>query len=109
MTDIEYYQSYIGPPIRFAYLQSKNSQKEDIKDIANKLYGEKKNWNGKLYSASSLKIPNIDEKIFYIEFDNYNPNFPNHVDFTQVVIKNKDTFINPPMFMPFSKSHINLN
>lgn len=89
--------------IHFAYIQSNNNQKEDITDIVNKLYGEKKNWNGKLYTVGSLQIPNVNGKTFYIEFNNDNPHFPNHVDFTQVVMKDEDTFINSPMFMPCNK------
>ena len=102
MTEHEYYKlEYTGPPIKFALLDT-----EDITDIINKIYGENYNWNGKLYTASVLSesiIQNIFGKSLYIEFDDYNPNFPNSKTFIKILLEKENTIINPPMHIPFSR------
>ena len=95
-------KQYIGPPIKLAYIQF-NEQKEDITDIIQKLYSENFNWNGELYTAKSLQIPNIIGKDLYIEFDNPNTFFPNNIDYMKCTINSEELVINQPLFMPLYK------
>ena len=97
-------EEYEGPPIKLAYIEL-NNQKEDSTNIIQNLYGENFNWNNKLYEAKSLQIPNIIGKYLYIEFDNPNPNFPNHIDHMKCKIDSEQMIINRPLFMPFNKLH----
>ena len=98
-----YYTQYIGPPIKLSYIEF-NNQKEDITSIIQTLYGENLNWNKKFYKAESLQIPNIIGKTLYIEFDNPNPHFPNHIDYMKCKIDSDEMIINRPLFLPCSKN-----
>lgn len=102
-SQIDYYKSYMGPPIKFAYIQSMDDHKEDVTEIIQKLYGENLDWNGNLYTVAAINIPNSIGNKLYIEFDDYNPNFPNSITFSSLEIKKETDPMNPPLYMPMSK------
>ena len=100
----EYYENYIGPPIKLSYIEI-NGEKQDITDVMQKIYGENFNWNGRVCRAKTLEIPNVIGSTLYIEFDNPNPNFPNRKEFMQCEINNEEMIINHALFTPFNKKN----
>jgi len=66
--ECEYYKNYNGPNLTLAQIWKKNSEKENITEYIQNFYGEKNNWNGKLYKYSEI-FPEKDQSYhFYIGF-----------------------------------------
>jgi hypothetical protein len=119
-TPEEYYNSYEGPSVRFAYIINEQAlppilaglphmidtidetMKEDVSNMVNTIYGEKHNWNGQVCTASSFKNPNYIGKALYVEYEKTSINFPGHKTYTAVLLENENTVINPPLFTPIS-------
>lgn len=106
----EYYKTYIGPPIKIAYIGisewSHNirlgfTNEIDVTCEIIDLYGKDCNWNMNLYTADILQKPEYIGKTLYIEFDKYNPHFPNHIEYTFILLERNNTVINSPLSMPF--------
>lgn len=66
--DCEYYQNYNGPDLTLAQLWKTNCEKENITEHIQSFYGERNDWNGKLYKYSEI-FPDKDSSYhFYVEF-----------------------------------------
>ena len=52
--DCEYYQNYKGPNLILAQIWKKKEERKNITEYIQTFYGERNNWNGKLYKYSEI-------------------------------------------------------
>lgn len=96
MKDCEYYKTYRGPELVKATIGDIN-----VFEIINKLYGERRDWNGYIYDTNYLKSlieDDIDNKTLYMEFRRSN----GRTDWTKALIEENNIIWNGPMFTPLS-------
>ena len=93
----EYYNNYIGPDIIKATLNQDNILEQIIK-----IYGDTKNWNGRLWKVKDIFNNECIDKEFYFEFESDN----GQKHWTRGKIANMDDIINPPLFTPLNQNPI---
>ena len=97
--DCEYYQNYNGPDLTLAQIWKKNCEKENITEHIQSFYGERNDWNGKLYKYSEI-FPEKDSSYhFYVEFLDAN----GRKHWFHGMMGEPDQIFNPPQAQPLSR------
>lgn len=94
MTDCIYYQNYEGPSLIKATLN-----KKDITEKIQKYYGEKNNWNGKLWKYSDIFDSNDYLSPFYCEFKGKDE----RVHWFHGVVGKQEQYFNPSLHTPMNQ------
>ena len=97
--DCEYYQNYKGPNLILAQIWKKKEERENITEYIQTFYGEKNDWNGKLYKYSEI-FPNKDSSYhFYVEF----LDLKGRKHWFNGFVGGPDQLFNPPLAQPLSQ------
>lgn len=98
--DCEYYKNYKGPNLKLVQIWKKNKkEKENITEYIQKFYGEKNNWNGKLYKYSEI-FPNKDlSYLFYVEFSDDT----GRKHWFHGMVGESEQIFNPPLACPINQ------
>ena len=94
MIDSDYYQNYYGPNLTKATM----NKCVDITDIIKEKYGEKNNWQGKLWTYEDIFGPTSEDKTFYCEF--YSED--GRKFWFHGFIEDPKQFFNPPLSTPMN-------
>ena len=97
--DCEYYQNYKGPNLTLAQIWKKKEERENITEYIQTFYGERNNWNGKLYKYSEI-FPDKDLSYqFYVEFLDHT----GRKHWFHGMVGEPDQIFNPPLASPMNQ------
>ena len=96
-THCDHYASYKGPDLVSILVD--NIENKELYNKIIVLYGEKKNWNGKLYKSKIVFDNTFKNKT--ITF-NYLPTKNGIENWTKYTYKHGEEYLNPPLWTPMS-------
>ena len=99
MIHSDYYQNYKGPELTLAQIWTHETKKEDITEYIRNFYGEKNNWNSKLYNYKDI-FPNKTGHKFYVEFHSHD----GRKHWFYGLVGGQSQFFNPPLSTPMDQN-----
>lgn len=99
MIDCEFYKKYKGPNLTCAKIWKNGEEKLEITEYIKEYYGNKNNWNGKLYTYDEI-FPGRDYKYkFKVEFLDKS----GRKHWFYGMVGKPEQFFNPPLSSPMNQ------